>query len=175
MKKLISILLAIALICTICPAFALNSYEYLETFESAANSFTLGSWTYNAESQNISIGVTNQIARFSDSAGVLANAENYKISAEFVLSQYGQNAIIFKADDNYSNYIMFRRSSDGYTEFYRMGSGQSRLAKSTVTSNLKSNATNTIKVSVNIGSSVHGISQERILGWVAISFSRGSS
>ena len=152
MKKLISILLTVSMVFTMLSiplaAFAETVYEYTETFDSATNSFTLGSWTYNADSQNISTSTTNQLAKFTDPKNVLANATNYEISAEFVLSQYAQNAIVFKANDTYSNYIMFRRSSDGYTEFFRMGSGQGQLAKSTVTSNLKSNATNTIKVTV---------------------------
>ena len=128
--------------------YAEGVYEYLETFDTASNSFDLGTgWTYNAGTQNISTATANVIAKFKDPQGVLTNAENYEISAEFVFNPYDLNAIVFKADENYSNFLMFRRKSDGNTEIYRMGTNAGSLVTGAA-SNLRSNQVNTMKVVV---------------------------
>ena len=152
MKKLISILLTASMILTMFSIpFAVSAeavYEYTETFETENNSFVLGSsWTYDATAQNITTDKSNAIVKFSDPEEVLASAVNYEISAEFVLNPYDLNAIVFKADESYANFLMFRRNNNGNTELFRMGTGQKSLATG-IASNLKSNEVNTMKVVV---------------------------
>lgn len=156
LKKYISVVLTVCMLATVISApsvFAETAdvvWEYTETFDSSAHSFTLDGWTHDTTNGNIVATVSQKIGKFNDPDNVLANAENYEIQAQFECGTYSQNAIIFKANEAYSKYIMFRReASKGYTEFYEIG-GRNQIAKGEISAGLNSNTngTNIIRVVV---------------------------